>query len=189
MRSRRLVRAWAATVLAAPALVLLAVPAPAQGIVVPEMTTDGEWNGSWARSSPNERIALFVRGDAAAPEIRVRYRDLRRPDAFETDWSGRASYHVEGDEAEFSLQITERDKDRIRCVWKRSVPWAGGVETESATVTIFRTDDGRKLAVTFEDLHRLRSQEGVEPRSIAQARLWTFRKVSRRVVRWEEILF
>jgi hypothetical protein len=49
--------------------------------------------------------------------VRLQYQSLAGPEAFETDWAGKASYYMAGKPASFSLTLGSADADVIAGKW------------------------------------------------------------------------
>jgi hypothetical protein len=181
---------WSSPLPAAAAAALIVSALSAAGVAeLPELTEAGDWNGSWIYNSRNIQIALYMRGRADRPEVKVAYRNLDTAQQFESDWNGQAFYSVAGDPASFALRLTRRDRSRLQGTWNHEYPWRGVRRAEHASVTMFRTEDGRSLVMVLDDRVRARSGPEGETRQQIERGVWTMRKASRRVVRWEELPF
>jgi hypothetical protein len=173
-------------------LAAIAVPPaiPAESDLPEGLTERGNWNGSWYLFNRDERIALFVRSENGAPQIRLRYQHRSRPDAFETDWEGSGAYFVSGQPATFELKIAEHSDTLIRGTLSWNFPLlAGSRETRSGEFKLYRTENGRKMLMDFDVMHfdLVRPESGTQSRSSFWR--WVFLKASKRVALWEELPF
>lgn len=181
-------------------LLLLAVPSvPAQqddmlrpgrmGIAIADPTTEGFWDGTWVWTSRDTRFALWIRSDEkGVPEARFRYHRLLGDEAFETDWSTVSDYGVPGTSGRFEIVWKSKDKDRMTGNWTWKVDSKERTVVETAGITMYRSGIGRQITCIFEGLKRtVRRGEAVH--EIEYPQVWTFRKVSNRHARWEELPF
>jgi len=156
-----------------------------QGSFDPPIPTEqGVWDGTWFYVNRDAQVALWIRS-VGKIEVRLRYHSLIDTEGFETDWDGNATYAVRGRPAEFHLEITEADANTMRGNWTRNLEGDGARE-ESAKVSLYRTDDGRRLAIVFEEFLRV-MHIGDREMHITPSHAWTFVKASKRLVAWDEI--
>jgi len=165
-----------------------ALPAGDPDDLPEDLTELGRFEGSWVYRSRDERIALFFETHDGAPRLRWRYESRRRPDAFETGWDGAASYFAEGRPGSFRMELTERGEHlmRGRLTWSYPLP-RGAEKQDNGEFVIYRTGNGRTLALQFERYEEVLSHPEREPKSHVAPRKWVFVKASKRVVRWEEL--
>lgn len=156
---------------------------------VPEPTTTGDWSGSWSFDSRDFQYALFFREADGGVEAQVYFRNKARVEGFRTDWSGAAEYKIGDRPASFRIEFDERGPDRLTGRWFWESPRFEGKRTEDAEFEMYRTLDGRQLAVHFTRFERTDFLEGRPPYSRDLPAVWVFRKVSKRVVRSEELPF
>ncbi len=150
-------------------------------------TERGEWKGSWVFVSRDEHVAFFMRGPAERPELKVRYEHQTRPEQFETGWDGRAAYFFAGKPGLFEISLEDTSASRLHGSWRREFTLSGTRVAERGAFTIARSGDGRWLLLDFDDLRLGRQSADGVVQERSTSRSWTFRKVSRRVVRWEEL--
>ena len=154
---------------------------------IPEATTEGEWAGSWLYINRDIRVALWFRETEGIPEYKYRFQRNNGPEEeFETDWAGHARYTTLGAPGEFDLVINEGDDNALQGTWHWNVQFKDSSKRETANLTINRTGDGRSLVLFFDDL-QLSMMRGTNEQVASIDQAWTFRKVSKRVVRWEEM--
>lgn len=155
----------------------------------PGMTSAGTWHGTWQYGNVQERIALFLRESGnGSVEIRVRYAGQKPVQLFDTDWDGSAEYTVRGMPASFELTISEQGADHIRGTIRWDFPFAGDVrERRVGEFVIYRQFDGRFMQLHVAEL----AQERYSGEKVIDTRVgpldWSFRKRSKRIVRWEEL--
>ena len=157
---------------------------------VPEAVTKGNWSGSWALNSRDYQYALFFREAAdGGVEAQVYYRNKARIETFRTDWSGAVDYKIGDLPGAFRIEFDEQDADRMTGRWFWKTPTQAGSRTEDGVFEMYRTIDGRSLTIHFTRFVRTDHGEGRPPLSRDLPAVWTFRKVSKRVVRSEELPF
>jgi len=157
-------------------------------VFVPAPTSEGNWDGTWMYKSRDFYLALWARSVDGKPELKLQYMGLATPEAFETDWSGDAVYYVAGEQATFHLAVEEGGADRFRGRWDWDVQFQDSGRTERGSFEGYRSGDGRTLNLEFDKLERIISRLGKEKHLVASP-VWSFRKVSRRLIRWDEIPF
>jgi hypothetical protein len=156
-------------------------------LTLDERTDLGTWGGTWWYVSRDHKVALWFRGEPAAPELKLRLLNLNSGEGFETDWKGAATYVHNSKPGTFTLEILQRDANTIEADWS----WKLGIEelarTEVATILLYRTGDGRSMTMNFEGLERIHG--GPRPVRLAFAQVWNFTKASPRLVLWDELPF
>jgi len=183
-----------ATVLFVLAITALAPPLPAHVQPLPwrgdlklaDRTDNGTWDGTWVYLSRDFRVVIWMRTVDGAPQLKLRYMSLAAAEGFATDWSGTAEYRVRHSEARFAMTVAEADANLVAGTWDWVLDLGGSSREEEAGFTMYRAGDGRALVVNFVDFVK-RIRRGDEVRQYTTPQAWTFRKVSSRLVRWEEI--
>lgn len=155
----------------------------------PSWTDDGNWDGTWVYRNRELQVAIYGRTHNGLPQLKFQFRSTVMPDAFVTDWDGRASYLFAGNPASFETILTERDANVIKGTWSWERTASGDRRKEEGRFTLRRSGDGRWMTLVFEDLERTRYRATGEPLRHPVNQSWGFRKVSKRVVRWEELPF
>lgn len=156
---------------------------------LPQRTDAGNWYGTWGYVSRGEMVALWVReGADGLPEIKLRWQDAGSPAMFETDWSGRAEYETLTSHGRFSLALEERTPEVLRGNWTWETEGADGSRHRSSPVRAYRSGDGRATTLVFEKVTEIR-RNGERERRREYPMLWGFTKLSKRLVRWEELPF
>lgn len=155
----------------------------------PEMTTEGTFAGTWVYVSRERRIAMWIRlDDAGRPEARFQVFGVGIGESFRTDWTGRAEYVLAGAPAKFEAVARERDPDRVLGTWNWSVQGENAGRLERGSFEMYRTEDGRKIALVFPDFERS-VRDGDREKMWSQPHTIAFIKVSKRLVQWEELPF
>ena len=155
---------------------------------VPAATGAGVWDGTWFYVNRDEHVALWIKTEGGAPQVKMRYSSLNSGEGFETDWDGRADYQVRDANATFNLGLKRRDADLIEGHWEWGLKAGSALRLEEGDYRMYRAGDGRFLALVFDSLTKtLRSGGKDETYKIPLS--WTFRKASKRLVLWDELPF
>jgi hypothetical protein len=172
-------------------LVSLALPSSFELQAAREISavSEGNWHGTWAYENRDQEFAFFFREENDQLFVRVYHRSRARQESFLTDWNGHAGYTWSGRDAVFDFKITRFDDTTIEGTWNWSTPMHSGQREEQATVRIYRYDDGRLMLAQFPDLLKTRRREGLPKQSREIPTTWSFRKVSKRIIRTEELPF
>lgn len=158
-------------------------------ISAPERTDAGSWDGTWAYSSVDARMALWIRTTEGKPELKLQYTSGLTALAFETDWNGKATFYLSEKPATFEIGTTRRDSDVIEGTWNLDVQLGKSGRTEKGTFTMYRaTTTGRMLVVKFHE-YDLVFRRGDKITHIDIPPAWTFVKVSKRQALWDELGF
>ncbi len=157
------------------------------GLGLPEPTSKGNWEGTWMYISRDVHLALWIAEDKGKPIVKFRYEgSLRGSESFETDWTGKARYFVENHPGTFEFTLKETGPDLIEADWDWVLDMRGSSRTETSDIEMYRAGDGRQLVMYFKDFERVVLSQGQRKvHNFPQA--WTFRKMSRRLVLWEEL--
>ena len=158
-------------------------------VKIPERTEDGRWDGTWYYVNREEKMALWIRTIDDLPQVKFQYFGGPRNEQFETDWEGKASYHNRGDPGSYTFQTNERDANVIngRLTWQfESGEFS---RKDDGDVTMFRSGDGRRLAMVFQEGYERRIQNNDQVTIFPRQQVWSFSKASRRLVLWDELPF
>lgn len=163
------------------------------GLNYPGRTDAGSWEGTWFYINRSERWTLWIREDGDGPKLKLRYSNTDKAESFTTDWSGSVEYVHRSRTGAFSLATTEADENVIRADWSWRLGTPGsapdsGARVETAKLLIYRGGAGRQLVMRFDDFER-EYRLGEKQYRIDSEVSWTFRKSSRRLVRWDELPF
>ena len=151
-----------------------------------EATDRGEFDGTWIYANRDAHFAMWIRTQDGKPQVKLQYQSLASPESFETDWTGQASYYMAGKPASFVLALDAADADAIagRWAWELSAESSSRVET--AQVKLRRTGYGRTLAMNFQDYKRTLTI-GTHGNVLTGPVTWTWVKVSKRELLWDEL--
>ena len=159
------------------------------GLGLPEPTSKGTWDGTWLYVSRDVRLALWMAENQGKPIVKFRYEGtVRATESFETDWTGKARYFVQDHPGTFEFILKETGPDLIEAGWDWVLDMRGSSRTEKGDIEMYRAGDGRRLVMFFKNFERIIVSGGRQKvHDFPQA--WTFRKMSRRLVLWEELPF
>jgi hypothetical protein len=151
-------------------------------------TTNGSFEGTWWYVNRDSRFAIWIRMKDGAPQVKVQYQSLSNPEAFESDWDGKALYYLGEHPVTFELKLTERTADRIQGKWSWVLDAGPAHRRESADVVVYRTGYGRELQIDFQNFERV-IYTGVKNKIMRTPMVWGFDKVSKRELLWDELPF
>jgi hypothetical protein len=159
------------------------------GLSLPEPTANGVWEGTWLYVSRDVILAMWLTEEQGKLIAKFRFEGtLRATEAFETDWTGKASYFVQDHPGTFEFTLKETGPDVIEADWDWVLDMRGSLRSEKSDIEMFRAGDGRRLVMFFKVFERVIESGG--SRKVHDApQAWTFRKMSRRLVLWEELPF
>ena len=154
----------------------------------PEPTTAGTFEGTWLYVNRDSRFALWSRMKNGTPQVKVQYQSLAGPEAFETDWDGKAVYYLAGNPVTFELKLGPSTADKIvgRWFWELKVGDAHRLET--ADVVVHRTHYGRTILMDFQNFEKTITHGG-QDKVVKLPVVWTWTKVSKRELIWDELPF
>ena len=153
-------------------------------------TDAGRFEGTWAYTNRDAKIALWLRESAdGPPEVKMRYSNSATREEFETDWSGHAEYYVAGQRARFEIKLTGGDADAATGTWDWVVQFSDAGREEHGRFTMQRGHDGRKLVLRFAEFERRRTVGPDVRVSTPEHHGMTFVKASKRIVLWDELPF
>jgi hypothetical protein len=194
----RIVRGLAALValtIFAPAGSTVDVPtnAPGEGperVVVrkDDPTTAGSFDGTWMYVNRDARFALWIRTKDGVRRVKVQYQSLASPEAFETDWDGKALYYLSGTPVTFELKVGKTTPDQILGTWSWILTIDRSGRRESADLVIYRTLYGRTLLMDFQNFQKTITRDG-KSGVMKTPMIWAWNKVSKRELLWDELPF
>jgi hypothetical protein len=157
-------------------------------VVVPDRTSEGNWDGTWVFATRDAKYALWLRTTRGRTQARLRYQSISSPETFETDWDGKVTYALAGMPVTFALTFERADPLLLEGTWDWNAEFADSARKESGAFEAFRSGDGRSLVFRFKSFQRtVRRKENV--RTTEALPVWTFRKVSKRQALWDELPF
>lgn len=157
-------------------------------VIAPERNDAGSWDGTYWYVNRDYRAAMWMRTTDGLPEIRLKLVAFGSPEEFETGWDCEASYEVPDGHGEFALSINERDANTIKGSWTWNLQVGASVRKQIGEVTIYRAGQGREVVMLF-DPFKFHIGPADQERWIDVDQVWTFRKSSKRMIRWEELPF
>jgi hypothetical protein len=121
--------------------------------------------------------------------MKLRVQAVQTPEAFETDWSSKATYYVGGQPATFEITYKSRDARRMVASWHWEVGTASQGRMDDAEFSVYRSAVGRTAIFKFDRMERqVRAGNSVRRFPFVPPPVWNFHKVSRRSdVLWEEL--
>ena len=159
---------------------------PSSGVRGGSPTKSGEWAGTWIYANRDSHYAMWIRTKDGKPQVKLQYQSLASPESFETDWTGQASYYMAGSPASFALTLDSGDAAAIAGRWNWELSAGESSRVEKAQVVLERTGYGRTLAMNFKDYSR-RVTQGAHGNILKGPVTWTWIKVSKRELLWEEL--
>jgi len=156
---------------------------------VPSPSTEGHWDGTWFYISRDQRFALWFKTEDGVPQVKLRYASMNSGEGFETDWTGTSDYQLPSAAGHFSLGITRKGKDEIDGRWEWLLKAGKGIRLEEGDYRMYRTGDGRFLALVFDEMTRTVNGGKGKNKVYKSSTAWTFRKASKRLVLWDELPF
>lgn len=153
-----------------------------------ERTDAGVWDGTWIYVYRDGRMALWLRTREGKPELKIQFQSTATPEAFETDWNGRADYVLAGEPAVFEMAVTEGDENTLKGTWTWKVEFRTSGRSETGRFTLYRAGDGRHMVLRFDEYEKT-IRKGERGSTFKGTPAWGFRKVSKRLALWEELPF
>jgi len=154
----------------------------------PEPTTSGSFDGTWMYVNRDSRFALWVRTKNGVSQVKVQYQSLANPEAFETDWDGKAVYYLAGTPVTFDLKLGRCNADQILGDWSWVLDTPETVRKETADLVVNRTGNGRTLLMDFQNYQKLLRRNG-QDKTVKVPVAWTWTKISKRELLWDELPF
>ena len=154
----------------------------------PEPTTAGSFDGTWMYINRDMRFVMWARTKDGVPQVRLQFQSLANPEAFETDWDGKAVYYLAGTPVHFDLKLGTANADEILGAWSWTLRLEGTGRAETADVVIHRTGYGRTLLMDFQNYQKVITKNGKD-QIVKMPVAWTWTKVSKRELLWDELPF
>ena len=151
-------------------------------------TSAGSFDGTWLYVNRDSRFALWVRTKNGVPQVKLQFQSLASPEAFESDWDGKALYYMAGNPVTFELKLGESNVDRIVGKWSWVLTVANSMRRETADIVIYRTVYGRTLMMDFENYEKTITSGGKNKIMKAPV-IWNWVKISNREILWDELPF
>jgi hypothetical protein len=158
------------------------------GLRVPEPTNDGVWDGTWWYVNRDSKVAMWIRTVDGTPEVKFQYANRMASEMFTTDWNAQADYSTYNGTGSFAMTFTERTADSIKAGWDWVLVVGKTNRKQRGKIRVFRTGTGRQMVMHFTEFEFAIGPIDTAPWQAAE-QAWTFRKASKRLVRWEELPF
>jgi len=154
----------------------------------PDPTTAGSFDGTWMYVNRDTRYAMWIRTKNGVPQVKIQFQSLASPEAFETDWDGKAVYYLAGTPVTYELKLGKSSTDQLTGTWTWNLKVEGVVRQETADLVVHRTGNGRSLLMDFQNYQKIVTQRGKD-NIFRYPVAWTWNKVSKRELLWDELPF
>jgi len=158
------------------------------GIMKSDETTLGNFDGTWMYVNRDSRFAMWIRAKDGKRQVRLQFQSLAGPESFETDWDGKAVYYMAGQPVTFELKLGDTSADRMTGTWTWIAQLEHSGRKEKADIMLYRTDYGRNLNMDFKNFEKILTYGGKD-RTIRVPTSWSWTKISKRELLWEELPF
>ena len=126
--------------------------------------------------------------DGDHPEVKLRFQSMGSGESFETDWNGQSTYVLNRGNGTFSCDVTTGNENQLSGNWFWRLEYPNSSRTETSPIRMFRLEDGRMLRIEFPEFERTLVKRGKRTYSKVN-HSWSFRKISRRILLWDELPF
>jgi len=151
-------------------------------------TSAGSFDGTWMYVNRDMHFALWIRTKNGVPQVKLQYQSLANPEAFESDWDGKALYYMAGNPVTFELKLDESTADRIVGKWSWVLTVGNSMRRETADIVVYRTVYGRTLLMDFGNYEKTITSGGKNKIMKAPV-VWNWVKLSNRELLWDELPF
>ena len=151
-------------------------------------TIAGSFDGTWMYVNHDARWVLWARTKNGVPQVKLEYMSLASPEAFETDWDGKAEYYVAGSTVTFELTLGKSSADRLVGTWSWLLKIDSSGRRETADIVMQRTGYGRTLLMDFKNFEKTITRDGRD-KTIKLPVAWSWTKISKRELLWDELPF
>jgi len=151
-------------------------------------TTAGTFDGTWMYINRDARYVLWARTKDGAPQVKLQYQSLASPEAFETDWAGRADYYLAGSKVRFGFELGACTADRIVGKWSWVLEIDRSARRETADIVMHRTGYGRNALMDFQNYEKTITRDGKD-QTFKLPVAWVWTKISKRELLWDEMPF
>jgi hypothetical protein len=153
-----------------------------------EETTAGSFDGTWMYVNRDMRFGMWIRTKSGVPQVKIQYQSLANPEAFESDWDGKALYYMAGSPVTFELKLGQCTVDRIVGAWTWDATTGAVMRRETADMVLYRTEYGRTLVMDFQNYEKT-IHDGAKNRLMKAPMVWNWVKISKRESLWDEFPF
>lgn len=158
------------------------------GIMKSDETSLGSFDGTWMYVNRDSRFAMWIRTKDGKRQVRLQFQSLAGPESFETDWDGKAVYYMAGQPVTFELKLDDAGADRMTGTWTWIAKLEHSGRTETADLLIYRTAYGRSINMDFKNYAKTLTRDGKD-RTVRVPTSWSWTKISKREILWEELPF
>ena len=159
-----------------------------QAIMKSDPTNAGTFDGTWIYVNRDSRFAMWIRTKQGKRQLRLQYQSLASPEAFETDWDGKAIYYMGDKPVNFELKLTTQTADELSGTWSWVLKFGTSGRVETADVLLYRTTYGHMMQMDFKNYAKTLIRNGVD-RTVNVPTSWAWTKVSKREILWQEMPF
>jgi hypothetical protein len=157
-------------------------------ISMADPTNAGTFDGTWMYVNRDMQFGMWIRTKNGVPQVKLQFQGLASPEAFESDWDGKAAYYLAGSPVTFELKLGTSSADRIAGTWSWVLKAGQTGRSETASIVMYRTWDGRTLLMDFQDYERVLTR-GSQNKVFKTANVWNWIKISKRELLWDEFPF
>jgi len=133
-------------------------------------------------------MAMWIKTEDGVPQLKFQFLSTSSSEGFVTDWTTVAKYEMPSSKGEFSMNVKNRDADLIEGRWDWRLVAEKSSRAEEGDYRMYRTGDGRFFVMDFDDYRKTLIGKRGE-RVFTTHPSWTFQKVSKRLVLWDELPF
>ncbi|HEX4823277.1 MAG TPA: hypothetical protein VFV19_03095 [Candidatus Polarisedimenticolaceae bacterium] len=158
------------------------------GLMKSDPTNVGTFDGTWMYVNRDSHFALWIRTKNGKRQAKLQYQSLAGPEAFETDWDGKATYYMAGHPVTFELKLASADANKLSGAWNWDLEIGDSARKEKADIVVYRTVYGRTLQMDFNNYEKTIRKNGVDQTAKVPTS-WAWIKVSKRELLWAELPF
>jgi hypothetical protein len=153
-----------------------------------EETDAGVFDGAWMYVNRDMRFAMWIKTQDGLPKVRLQYQSLSGPEAFESDWDGKALYYMAGNPVTFEFKLGECTGNRIVGKWSWVLVVGNSMRKETADIVLYRTGYGRTVLMDFQNYEKTIT-ENAKNKIMRAPMVWNWVKISNRELLWDEFPF
>jgi hypothetical protein len=158
------------------------------GLMKSDPTNAGTFDGTWMYVNRDAHFALWIRTKNGKRQAKLQFQSLAGPEAFETDWDGKATYYMAGHPVNFELKLASADANKLAGAWNWDLEIGDSARVEKADVVVYRTGYGRTLQMDFNNFEKTIRRNGVDQTAKVPTS-WAWIKISQRELLWAELPF
>jgi len=153
-----------------------------------EETDAGSFDGTWMYVNRDVRFGMWIKTTNGAPQVRLQFQSLANPEAFESDWDGKALYYMAGNPVTFELKLGECTANRIVGKWSWVLTSGTAMRKETADIVLYRTGYGRSMMMDYQNYEKTITAS-VKNKIFRAPVVWNWIKISKRELLWDEFPF